>query len=368
MHDKIHSKRWALALGTLALLLGGCGGEEDPGPDPGTGFDDYAQAQDIITDFADQVVVPTYASLATALADLDAAVQTLAGDRSDANLEAARDAWVAARVPWESSEGFLFGPVDALGLDPALDSWPTDRTALDAVIASEDALTEEYVANLEDTLHGFHTAEYVLFGEGGAKTAADLTDREVEYLTAVSSLLAQAGSDLEASWTTGVDGPPYAELFKAAGFDGNEVYPSLASAGEEIVRGLIGIADEVANGKIADPFDQQDTTLVESQFAFNSLTDFTDNVRSIQNAYTGDVPFAGTTGAGIDEYVASVDADLDTRLKDEIQAAIDALGQIPEPFRDAITDPEAADAITAAQDALRTVQTTLEQDILPLFL
>ncbi|HWN69390.1 MAG TPA: imelysin family protein [Haliangium sp.] len=369
---EIHSRQWLLALSLLVAPLAGCGDDGgSAGPDDGStpSFEDYAQAQAIVDDFADAVVVPTYASLATALVALDSAAQTLAADRSDANLEAARKAWVAARAPWEASEGFLFGPVDGLGLDPALDSWPVDRSALDAVIASNDELTEQYVTNLDDTLHGFHTAEYLLFGVGGAKTAADLSDRELAYLTSVTSLLVQVSGELEASWTTGVNGgAPYVEVFKSAGAPANAVYPSLTSAGEEIVRGMIGIADEVANGKIADPFDQQDTTLVESQFSFNSLTDFTNNVRSIQHAYTAEVPFASTSGIGLDEYIASVDLALDTRLKAEIQAAIDALGQIPEPFDDAITDTEAANEIQAAQEALRTVQTTLEQDVLPLFL
>lgn len=370
VHDKIHTEKWTLALGTLALLLGGCGGGGggDTGPDAGSGFNSYAQAQEIITEFADQVAVPTYASLATALANLDTAVQTLAGDPSDANLQAARDAWVAAREPWESSEGFRFGPVVTLALGEALDSGPTDRTAIDAVIDGGDALTEEHVASLAPTLRGFHTAEYLLYGADGTKTAADLSDREVEYLTAVSSLLAQAGSDLETSWTMGLEDAPHAELLKSAGFAGNDEYPTLASAAEEIVRGMIRISGEVADDKIAGPFDQQDASLVESPFAASSLTDFTNNVRSIQNAYTGDAPLAGTTGAGLDQYIASEDPALDTRLKAEIQAAIDALGQIPAPFRDAITDPEAADEIRAAQEAIRTAQTTLEQDILPFFL
>jgi len=187
------------------------------------------------------------------------------------------------------------------------------------------------------------------------------------YLVATTAEMAGAGDELHRAWTEGLDGEPaYAGVLEAAGSADSVLYPSKQSAAEEIVRGAIGILDEVANGKIADPFDEQDTKLVESQFSFNSLTDFTNNVRSVQNAYLGAVPDAGTSGVGLTAFVADVDADLDARLKGELTAALAALGEIPEPFRDAITDPAAADKIRAAQEAIRAVQTTMEGDVLPL--
>lgn len=345
------------------------GGDSDvDGAAPAVAFDDYANASAILDDFASNVVIATYSELSDRFDALATAAQTLADDPTDDNLTAAQDAWVAAREPWESAEGFLFGPVATLGIDPALDSWPVDKTQLDGVLASDDDLTADYVGGLEATLRGFHTTEYLLFGEAKNRKLEDLGDRELAYLVATTTLLSEAGARLESSWTEGDgSGPAYAEVFTTAGDDGNTAFPSKSSAAQEMVNGMIGIADEVANGKIADPFDQMDTRLVESQFSHNSLTDFQHNIGSIKNAYTGAVGFAGTSGASVSDYVASVDAELNTRVIAEIDAAIAALGEITPPFRDAITNPDEAAKITAAQEAIRTVQTTLEQDILPLF-
>jgi predicted lipoprotein len=353
-------KTWHVPL-LISLAFGGCGGS-DAGSGSGGAFESWEQAQTVIDDYADGVVVSTYALLAERLHALEGAASALQTSPDAAKLDAARQAWVAAREPWEQSEGFLFGPVDANGFDPALDSWPVNRTDLDAVLASSDALTPEYVANLDPTLRGFHTAEYLIFGEGGQKTTAELTSRELDYLVAVTANMASVADDLVASWTGGDS--PYAELFKRAGE--NNVYPSKQSAAEEMVRGMIGIADEVANGKIADPYDQKDPNLVESQFSYNSLLDFQDNVRSIQNAYTGDHPEANRTGTGLDAFVAERDPALDARVKQEIEASLAALAAIPDPFRSAIKDPEAADEIEAAQAAIRKLQSTLEQDVLTL--
>jgi putative iron-regulated protein len=350
----------ASSLFLLSAVVGAaaCGGGDDTGDD--TGFTD----QQIIVDYADQVVVPTYQLLQTRTAALDAAIGTLSGAPTDPNLEAARTAWSAMREPWEQSEGFLFGPVSAQGWDPAMDSWPLNQTDLEAVLASSDTLDQAYISNLPETQKGFHTVEFLLWGEDSQKTAAEITTRELEYLNALSDELVAITTDLAASWTAGVDGQPaYRTVFTTAGDPQNTAYPSLNAAAQEILGGMSGICDEVANGKIADPYDARDPNLVESQYSFNSLLDFADNVRSVENAYTGDFPLGTRTGRGLTDFVAAKDAALDTRVKAEIAAAITALGQIPSPFRDAIQDPANDAAIEAAQEAIRTLQATIDGDL-----
>jgi len=337
---------------------------DDGNSNTATGFDD----PEVIQSYSSAIILPTYQLLDERAATLDSAVNDLVASPNDTNLQAARDAWVASREPWESSEGFLFGPVDSLGFDPALDSWPVNRTDLDAVLASDDDLTQAFVANLADEQKGFHTVEYLLFGDGGSKTAADLTPRELEYLQATTAELADVANQLATSWTDGTEGrEAYATVFSTAGDQGNTVYPSLGAAGQEIVGGMTLILDEVANGKIADPFDAQDPTLVESQFSYNSLTDFRNNLRSIENAYNG-AAFSGSGTRSISDWVASQDPELDDRIKSELATTGAAIEAIPEPFRDAISDPEAADEIEAAQESLRALQDTLDSELLPLIL
>lgn len=336
---------------TGAALIIGCG-EDDV--DPSEGFD----ASVLTSDYANKIVLATYSELDAKAGVLLAAVQTLASDATDANLTAAQDAWTATRIPWEQSEAFLFGPVDTLGIDPKLDSWPVNRVDLDAVLSSSQALTKETVDSLEETLKGFHTIEYLLFGVGSQKKASELTSREIEYLTAVTESLKGDTAALYAAWSPN-GGNFLGEFVNAGG--SSQVYISQKAAVQEIANGMITIADEVANGKISDPYNEEDTTLVESQFSFNSIADFQNNIRGIQNAYLGRYQ---ETGMGLTEFVAEQDSDLDARLKSEIEAAIAAIGAIPPPFRDAISN--ARPDVQAAIDAVRVVQTTLESGIVPL--
>lgn len=312
----------------------------------------------ILNDYTNKVVVATYADLRDKAAALNTLVVDFANDPTNqTKLDAAANAWKSARVPWEASEGFLFGPVAFLSLDPSLDSWPVDEQQLTGVLASNFSLTPEFIATgLGPALRGFHTIEYLLFHDGQPRQAAQITSREHEYLVAATQVLADDAQALWEAWDSG-----FAEEFSNAGKQGSR-YKTQNEAIHEIVEGMITICDEVANGKIADPVNQQDARLVESQFAWNSLADFQNNLRSVQNAYTGGYHNA-QDGQGLDVFVASKNSTLDTRLKAEIQDAIDKIGQIPFPFRNNLN---AAAQITAAQQAINKVATTLSENVKPL--
>lgn len=337
----------------LSSLVSACGGDDSTRPAPAL------EAREILADVAHGVIVATYADLETRLNTLASTTTALRAAPTADNLGAARAAWRAARVPWEQSEGFLFGPVETQGLDPALDSWPVNTVDLDNVMASSEPLTPELVAGLEGTLQGFHTTEYLLFGAGGGRTAGSLTARELEYLAAAASAMRDAAARLHAAWAP--TGGNFAGRLAAAGESGSP-YVSQKAGLQELITGMSTIADEVANGKINDPFSTGDATLEESRFSANSIADFQDNLRSVRNIYAGS--YGGATGHGVHEFVAGLDAELDTRFAAEIQAAIDAIGAIPPPFTTAITLHPAE--VAAAREAVRRVQETLDADIAPL--
>lgn len=342
----------------LAFSLAACSDKDEnpvaPEPEPDPGFD----FSSILTDFADKTVIPIYKDLADKTSDLLVAVNNLRASPSPATLSTARAAWVASRQPWERSEAFLFGPVDFKGYDPALDSWPVNRADLEAVLSSGDALTKTSVNNLENTLKGFHTVEFLLYDDGGSKTISDFTTRQFDYLIAATELLDDAANAMYTDWSA--SGGNFRDQVVDAGA-GSNTYTTQKAAVQEIINGMVGIADEVGNGKIADPFNEQDTRLVESQFSFNSLLDFQNNIRGIWHVYTGGY---NVQAVGLDYFVRSRNASLDQRLKDEIETAIGEIGKISFPFRDALgTD---AAQITAAQQAIAKVQATLEGDVLRL--
>jgi len=325
--------------------------------DPVNPTDNYSSD---LGNIAADVILRTYLELRTASEDLKESLAQLAATPTEQNLLEARNAWKAARSPWEKSEGFLFGPVDQQGIDPSIDSWPVNVTDLDAVLNSGETLTKSFVDGLDGTLKGFHTLEYLLYGSNGNKSASDFTARQFEYLSACGQSLAGATNQLHHSWDP--NGENFIENLESAGEAGKSIYPSQKSALQEIVNGMIVIADEVANGKINDPFSQQDITLEESRFSANSKKDFADNIRSIQNIYTG--KYDSPVGLGISNIIKSKNSTLDESVKQKIEAAISAIESIEGTFTFAIFN--APQSVTFAQTKVRDLQQALESEVLPI--
>jgi uncharacterized iron-regulated protein len=349
------SPRWAPTLGLLAVLGLGPVACSDTTRDSGG---DLPDASVQLLAAAHDVILATYADLDAKALLLQAAVATLVTMPTEPNLAAARQAWRDARRPWEQSEAFLFGPVETQGIDPGIDSWPVNQIDLDNVLTGSEQLDKSFIDAQEGTLKGFHTMEYLLFGVGGAQTAAALTTRQREYLTGLTASFRGSTQALAAAWDP--TGGAYANELTHAGA-GSMLYPSQSAALQELVNGMIAICDEVANGKIADPFTQQDRSLEESQFSDNSNQDFADNIRSVQNVYFG--TRTGVAGPGLTTLVLQLDATLDTQLKAQLTAAIVAIGNMTPTFGAAISTNPAA--VEAAQDAIRQLKATLESDLMP---
>ncbi len=313
---------------------------------------------DEIENTVDQVIVKTYENLDSKAGILESQLTALSYVKTEEQLGYARQAWRDARTPWEQSEGFLFGPVDSKGIDPSIDSWPVNVEDLNAVLNSNDVLTKEYVDLLEGTLKGFHTIEWLLFGETGDKKIEEISDREFEYLIACAKSLKGSTSQLLLEWSP--QGGNFGATVRSAGSESNKVYPSQKSALLEFNNGIITIADEVANGKIDEPYSTQNLLFEESRFSANSKADFADNIRSIQNIYLGGI---NKEGSGLSTIVKLKDQALDNEVRTAIADAINAIEVIPGTFSDAVFNSKPA--VVNAQSKVRELLQVLEFKLTP---
>lgn len=313
----------------------------------------------VLEGFAANVAQDNYDDLAARSMALRDAILAFNTSLSDADLALCKQQWRDTRTSWERSEALLFGPVATGNIDPRIDTWPVNFTDLEAQLSGNMAFTPEYITGLEDALKGFHPIEYLLFGVNGDKTAAGFTARELEYLTALADDLAGLTSSLSTSWDPATTGN-YSHAFISAG-SGSAEYPTQVAAFEELVNAMVGICDEVANGKMGEVLLAQDPLLEESPFAKNSITDFTNNIRGVENVYLGKYLNDGT---GIEDLVRQHDLQLDNTIKQRIAAAIAALGTITVPFGQAITEQPVQ--VQQAIDAINELAATLNDELLPL--
>ncbi len=252
-------------------------------------------------------VIGTYADIGQAMyedalfraKELQTAVDAFIADPTEATQQAAKDAWKAARVPYQQTEGFRFGNAIVDDWEGRVNSWPLDEGLIDYVdsdfYGDENDENPLYTANvianpkiivggetidataitpsfLADTLQealgvesnvatGYHAIEFLLWGQdlhgtdagAGERPATDYSltdcthgncDRRAAYLKAATDLLVSDLEEMAGNWQ---DGGAAREELAAKGDDGglSTILTGLGSlsygelAGERIKLGLL---------------------------------------------------------------------------------------------------------------------------------
>ena len=319
---------------------------------------------DVISDFVKKTGLPQYDSLVQTATALNTAITNLNSSTTDANLATAQADWRAIRTVWERCEGFLIGPVEAKDYDPNSDTWPTDYHQMDSLLASSNALGVSDVQNLPQTLRGYHPMEYLIFGEGGTRTASQLDARKLQYLVSLSAdLLNNDVQPLLDSWTSAPVN--FGQAILTAG-SGSTTYTSKQAFFLDIVgdNGMAGICNEVGeqdeDGKMYNPYINKDSSLTESPYSGNSLTDFKNNIIGLQQVYMG-----LNGGKGLKDLVAARNSSLDQQIQTAITAAVSSFdnisGSTGEHYEEAIFDKRTQIQQTITQ--LNSLQSLLDNDL-----
>ena len=321
----------------------------------------------VLSTYADIAHAAYEDSLLTAQA-LQGAVDKLIASPSAATLEAAREAWIAARVPYQQTEAYRFGNAVVDDWEGKVNAWPLDEGLIDYVdearYGSESDENPIYTANvianeklmvngeavdagtitkelIADTLHeaeeveanvatGYHAIEFLLWGQdlngtgpgAGARPASDFStanctgghcERRGQYLKAATGLLIDDLKDMVAMWAPGgeareglVNGDPDAGLATILTGMGSLSYGELA--GERIKLGLM----------LHDPEEEHDC------FSDNTHYSHFYDQQGIMNVYLGHykrVDGSVVSGPSLSNLVAAKDGTVDRELRDKLSAA-----------------------------------------------
>ncbi|MBO9395163.1 peptidase [Shimia sp. R9_2] len=332
-----------------------------------------ATKADVLTNYAD-IAAAKYEDSLTTAKTLQAAVNALVEAPSAEALQAAKDAWLASRVPYQQTEVYRFGNAIVDDWEGKVNAWPLDEGLIDYVDASYGGPTDEnplaalnVVANatldisgtavdatditpelLASTLHeadgvesnvatGYHAIEFLLWGQdlnghehgAGDRSWTDFAagddctngncDRRAAYLKAATDLLV---SDLEwmaAQWVDGGDARTAVTGDEDAGIvtilTGMGSLSYGEQAGERMRLGLL----------LNDPEEEHDC------FSDNTHNSHYYDGLGIQNVYLGEyvrVDGSLVSGASLSDLVAEADAGLDAELKGKLSTTMMGLGRI----------------------------------------
>ena len=372
-------KKFILAASALSLCLSAavvsCDDDKDDKKDFSIDLSDSEKETvygGIVNNFVDAVVLPTYKNLVDKNTELLKKVNELYLTPSDAAFQAAAEAWLDARQPWETSEAFLFGPVAELGLDPNMDSWPLDQVNIEQILTSADFNSLDWSGDYEEedednpdnstqhakdiaaaqSVRGYHTLEYLLFKDGEPRKAAEIESKYkanwYRYAVVVAEKLKADSESLYKAWSEsyGEENVAFATTFK----NHSGSYKSVEDCISEICDGCADIANEVGTSKIGDPVDKYEAGkteealyAVESWYSWHSRDDYKNNINSIKNSFYGSL-----NGSVADNSIAAIvkkhNEEFFNKVDEAINAAYNAIDAIPQPFRNNINSQEAKTA------------------------
>ncbi|MBH3338932.1 peptidase [Pseudomonas mendocina] len=361
----------------IAISLAGCGEDKAPATQaaapaatesaaPATAAKvDEAAAKAVVNHYAD-LALAVFSDAASTGKDLQAAVDALLADPSEATLKAAREAWLAARVPYMQTEVFRFGNPVVDEWEGQLNAWPLDEGLIDYVAedyqhalgnpgaqANIIANTEiqvgedkidvseingELLASLNElggseanVATGYHAIEFLLWGQdlngtepgAGERPYTDYlvgegatgghNERRRTYLKAATDLLVSDLDEMVEQWKDGVEGNYRSEL--------------VADSGENGLRKMLfGMGSlslgELAGERMKVALEANSTEDEHDCFSDNTHNSHFYNGKGIRNVYLGEYKKAdGTTltGPSLSELVAKADAQADATLKADLQ-------------------------------------------------
>lgn len=360
----------------LAIALAGCGEEQKDAAAPQATAPAAASSAATlkVADADAKAVVSHYADLALAVfsdaastgKNLQVAIDALLANPSDATLQAARQAWLAARAPYMQTEVFRFGNAVVDDWEGQLNAWPLDEGLIDYVAADtaqtqgnpgataniiantsiqvgEDrldvaTLTPELLASLNElggseanVATGYHAIEFLLWGQdlngtgpgAGARPASDFSvgagatgehnERRRAYLKAATDLLV---SDLDAMVVQ----------WQAGNADNYRAKLEAESAENGLRKMLFGMGSlslgELAGERMKVALEANSTEDEHDCFSDNTHNSHFYNGKGIRNVYLGEYQKVdGTTlsGPSLSSLVAKVDAAADSTLKADLQ-------------------------------------------------
>ena len=314
---------------------------------------------------------------------------------SQAAVNQACSDWKVARANWENTEAFLFGAADVYSIDPHTDTWPVAANDLADVLRDEKAMSNlhKFIKTANSGILGYHGLEYVLFRQGQPRQIDQITNLEYNYICAVAKDLYNATSTLEAAWDSKESNAErqqiareYVATHLAIDDDGNQEgalagfqnfgkafknpgvgdWKTALDATLEIISGCQDIIGEVGDSKIGLPFTGEDATYIESPYAYNSITDFYDNIVSCKNALYGQMGATTPNEKSLIYFCKNADnatlASQANAVENKLDAALAKIKAMKAPFAHYYSDASAKVAIEALgelDDALGELAETL---------
>lgn len=146
MNKIFKSALFLMAAATMTMGMASCSSDNDDNIETVKAGDltEEEYLSKTLAEVVDNTIDPTYAEMATNATNFYNQMKTLRdavknGNATQTMVDNACTSWKAARACYEKSEAFLLGAASDYDIDPHIDSWPLDLTALHTELLNSKA-------------------------------------------------------------------------------------------------------------------------------------------------------------------------------------------------------------------------------------
>lgn len=319
-------KKYYSLLFLVLLFLTACDDDDVSGTTILEGSD--FNLNDLLTNTADNLIIPSFQDLQTKVNALETASNTFTTTPNQANLDAVQTAWQDAIVAFQRTSPFAFGPADLpLGtFVEVLGTFPVDAAQVETNINNQNF---DLDASFDRDVRGFLTVEYLIFDrDGDADVLANYgnsSDNRKNYLktiiteikTNIDAITNEWQGTYRTTFTGSNDtsaGSPISLLYNAFVKD----YENIKNFKIELPAGLQAGQTSALPQSVEAYYSGISTELIKEHFTVT------------ENVWFGR-GLDGTDGVGFEEYLLAVEGGeaLVNQTKPKIQEIKDAINAIP---------------------------------------
>lgn len=351
-------KKFFLGLICLGVIVACSSSSSDDGP---TGGNDNFDRGALLTNVADNIIIPAFEDLDSKLSDLQSKKETFTSNPDQTNLEALRASWLSAYTSWQNVEVYNIGRAEEIQYAFQMNVYPTNTTDIETNIANGSYdLTN---VNNNDAV-GFPAVDYMLFGLANDDASILAKYNDGNYTTYLSDVIDQMKLLTETvleDWTSA-----YRDVF--ASQTGNTSTSALNKFTNDFIfyyeKGLrankIGIpAGNFSSTPLPDRVEGFYSKIYSKQFALEGL-------KAVQDLFNGTSFSGSTSGESFKSYLQDLDrSDLVTLINSRFDDARARLQALDEDFSAQISSDNTK--MTQAYDALQLAVVSLKVDMLQTF-
>jgi predicted lipoprotein len=347
---RISNKSWAGVIVTMllsAMLIVACSKKSDSATGAPTvnGFDKAG----MLTNYADNLIIPAYSNLQQKLSALETATTTFLTTPNTTNQQALKVVFKDAYLQYEHISVNQFGPAEKALLSNFLNTFPTDKEVIDGNIKRG---TYDLLVNSSINQQGFPALDYLLFGTDAiTRLTGPNAANTKKYIQDVLTRMKELNTGVLNTWNTSY----------RATFVGN-TKSDASSPLAFMVNQFAFEMDQLKGPRIGWPYGKQSAGVqypqnTEGFGAGISVALAVENLTSLKAMFNG-----GGSGKGMSDYLVALNkSQLSSDVLKQFDVALNSLKAVPDPLSTALVNNKSQ--IEAAYKEVQILLTLIKTDV-----